>query len=157
MGIPDEMVVQLVNERIATVDDLVDFDKDTIQQVADSLRRLGGSIPYPTPNAAPGATIPTPPFVFGENSQKRILTAGDIVRYYDTTRRGIATSKISWNTVIKNFEAQWKAIKELNKGRQSRRPQYHQDPASNQGDPVIWVLPKQDHRASRNLLILRRT
>ena len=37
MGIPDETVVQLGNEEIMTVDDLVDFEKDTIQQFADSL------------------------------------------------------------------------------------------------------------------------
>ena len=37
MGIPDETVVQLGNEGITTVDDLVEFEKDTIQQVADSL------------------------------------------------------------------------------------------------------------------------
>ena len=38
MGISDETVVQLGNERITTVDNLVDFEKETIQQVADSLR-----------------------------------------------------------------------------------------------------------------------
>ena len=79
MGIPDETVVQLVNEGITTIEYLMDFYKDTIQQVTDSLRRPVGRIPDPTPNAAPGATIPTPPFVFGANSQKRLLAACDIV------------------------------------------------------------------------------
>ena len=66
MGIPDETVVQSGNEGVATIEDLVDFEKDTIQQVADSLMRPGRRILEPTPNTAPGATIPTPPFVFGE-------------------------------------------------------------------------------------------
>ena len=86
-----------------TVEDLVEFNKYTIQQVADSLRRPGG------------ATIPKVPFVFGENPQKRLLTTCDIVRYYETTGQGITTSNILWNMVIKNFEAQWKALKEQKK------------------------------------------
>ena len=110
MGIPDGTVVQLVNEGITTVDYLVDFDKKTIQQVADSLQRPGGKTPDPTPNASPGAMIPTPPFVFREKSQKRLITACDIVRYYETTGQGITTDNILWNTVIKNFEAEWKAL-----------------------------------------------
>ena len=116
MVIPDETVVQLGNEGITTVDDLMDFDKDTIQQVAESLRRPGGRIPDPTPNSAPGAKIPTPPLVFGAKSQKQLLAACDIVRYYETTGRGITTDNISWNTVINNFETQWKVIKERKKG-----------------------------------------
>ena len=64
MVILDEIVVQFGNEGITTVDDLVGFHKDTIQKVSDSLRRPGGRIPDPTPNAAPWAKIPTPPFVF---------------------------------------------------------------------------------------------
>ena len=116
MGIPDKTVVQLGNEGIMKVDDLADFDKDTINQVADSLRRPGCRIPDPTPNAEPGATIPTPPFVFRSESQKGLLAACEIVRYYKTTGRGITTAKISRNTVIKNFEAQWKALKKRKKG-----------------------------------------
>ena len=70
MGIPNATTIQLQNEGISIVDDLNDFDKDTLQQVADNLRRPGGRIPDPTPGAAPGATIPTTPFVFGAKSQK---------------------------------------------------------------------------------------
>ncbi len=80
MGIPHATVLQLQNEGISTVDDLIDFDKDTLQQVADNLRRPGGRIQDPTPGAVLGATIPTPPFVFGAKSQKRLLAACDIVR-----------------------------------------------------------------------------
>jgi hypothetical protein len=80
MGIPNETVIQLQAEGISTVDDLIDFDKDTLHQVADNLRRPGGRVPDPTPGAAVGATIPIPPFVFGAKSQKRLLSACDIVR-----------------------------------------------------------------------------
>ena len=95
---------------------MVEFEIDTIQQDADSLRRPGNSILDPTPNKAPMETIPTPPFVFGAKSQKQLLTACNIVRYYETTGRSITTANISWNMVIKNFEAQWKALKEQKKG-----------------------------------------
>ena len=80
MGIPDKMVVQLGNEGITNIDDLVEFEKETIQQVADSLGHPRGRILDPTPDSAPGSTIPTPPLVFGAKSHKRLLTACDIVR-----------------------------------------------------------------------------
>ena len=112
MGIPHATVIQLQAEGITSVDDLIDFDKDTLQQVADNLRRPGGRIPDPTPNAAAGATISTPPFVFGAKSQKRLLSACDIVRYYYTTGRALTPGNISWDPVIKNFADQWKALKD---------------------------------------------
>jgi hypothetical protein len=56
MGIPNETVVQLQQEGITTADDLVDFDKDTIEQISANLRRPAGRIPDPNPAAAPGAT-----------------------------------------------------------------------------------------------------
>jgi hypothetical protein len=116
MGIPNATVIQLQNEGISTVDDLNDFDKDTLQQVADNLRRPGGRVPDPTPGAAAGSTIPTPPFVFGAKSQKRLLAACDIVRYYEETGRPLTAGNIQWNTVIKNFGEQWKALKDRKAG-----------------------------------------
>ena len=68
MGIPHGTVIQLQQEGITIVDDLIDFDKNTIEQIAANLRRPAGRVPDPNPNAAPGATIPTPPFVFGAKS-----------------------------------------------------------------------------------------
>jgi hypothetical protein len=49
-------VVQLQEEGIDTVDDLADFDKDTIEQIAANLRRPAGRISDPNPGAAAGAT-----------------------------------------------------------------------------------------------------
>ena len=57
MGITDKTVVQLGNERITTVENLMGFEEETIQQVADILRCPGDKIPYPTPNVSPRATI----------------------------------------------------------------------------------------------------
>ena len=59
MGIPHEMVVKLQDEGIDDFKDLVDFDKDTIQQIVYNLRRPAGRVPDPNSNAAAGATVPT--------------------------------------------------------------------------------------------------
>ena len=62
MGIPHVTVLQLQQEGIMTVDDLTALDKDSLQQLANNLRRPGGRVPDPNPNADPGATIPTSDF-----------------------------------------------------------------------------------------------
>ena len=112
MGIPHATVIQLQAEGISTVNDLADFDKDSLQQLADNLRRPGGRVPDPNPNAAPGATIPTPPFVFGVKSQKWLLVACNLVRYYNAVGRPLTAANLQWNTVMRNFEIQWKALKD---------------------------------------------
>ena len=99
MVIPNTTVMHLCAEGIEAVADLADFDKDSLQQLADNLRGCGGHVLDPNPGAPAGATIPTPPFVFGAKSQKRIAVTCD-------------------NTVMKNSEIQWKAPKER-KGDQS--------------------------------------
>jgi hypothetical protein len=54
MGIPHATVVQLAKEGISSVIDLADFDKESLQQLAGNLRRLG-RVPDPNPAAQPGA------------------------------------------------------------------------------------------------------
>jgi hypothetical protein len=87
MGIPHPTVAQMQAEGITNVQDLADFDKESLQQMTDNLRRPGGRVPDPIPNAAPGTTIPTPAFVFGAKSQKRLQVATDLIKYYDATGR----------------------------------------------------------------------
>ena len=94
MGIPHATVVQLQEEGIDQVDDLVDFDKDTITQVAANLRRPAGRIADPTPGAAAGATIPTPSFVFGAKSQMRLTSAASLLRYYNTVGRNTTAGNL---------------------------------------------------------------
>ena len=59
MGIPHATMVQMQQEGIQLVADLADFEKDSLQQLADNLRKPGGRIAHPDPNAPVGATIPT--------------------------------------------------------------------------------------------------
>jgi hypothetical protein len=73
MSIPNRTVVQLQTEGLSGVEDLADFDKETIEGIiASNLRCPAGRIADPNPGAAAGATISTPPFAFGSKSQQRI-------------------------------------------------------------------------------------
>ena len=94
MGIPHETMVQMQREGIQTVADLADFEKQELQQLADNLRKPGGRIPDPNPNAALGATIPMPAFTYGAKSQKRLTVACDLVRFYQTVGRDLTAANI---------------------------------------------------------------
>jgi hypothetical protein len=94
MGIPNPTVAQMQAEGITNVQDQADFDTESLQQ-----------------NAAPGTTIPTPAFVFGAKSQKKLLVAKDLIKYYDATGRDYTAANLQWNHVMKNFDVQWKALK----------------------------------------------
>ena len=97
MAIPHDSVVQLVVEGISEVDDLRDFDKDNLDQVANNLRRPpGGAAAFP----------------FGAKSQKRLLAAANMVRFYDTIGRDTSARNMMWSPIIRNFEEIWKALKQ---------------------------------------------
>ena len=88
------MVIQLQVEGITGIHDLADFDKDTLQQLADNLRKPAGHVPDPNPAAAAGATIPTPSFVFGTKSQHCISVACEIVCCYNAVRPDITAANM---------------------------------------------------------------
>ena len=140
MGVQHAMVVQLALEGIQTVDDLADFDKEALQQLADNLRRPGGRVPNPDPGAAVGSTIPTPAFVFGAKSQIRLGIACELVQYYNTVGRDLTAVSMRWNNVIKNFKIQWKALKTK---RDEDTPEV---PKISKSLPIInWMEAFQDH------------
>ena len=111
MGIPHATMVQMQQERIQSVVDLADFEKKSLQ-LADNLRKPGGRIADPDPNAPVGATIPTPAFTYGAKSQKRLTVACEFIWYYQTVGRDLTAANIQWNQVMSNFEIQWKALKD---------------------------------------------
>ena len=106
MAIPHATVVQLSAKGINMVDDLTELDRDTIQQIASNL------CPPPVGQH----------YVFGAKSQKWLLAACEIVCYYDTVGRPLTTGNIAWNTVVKNFEIQWKAPKDKKDGDEPETP-----------------------------------
>ena len=139
MGIPHTTMLQLQSEGITLVSDLVDFNKDSLQQLADNLRRPGGHVPDPNPAAQPASAIPTPPFVFGAKSQRCIAVACDLVKYYVTVGHDLTAANLQWNTVMKNFDIQWTTLKEK-KGDDSPRT-----PKISKVLPVIkWMEAFQD-------------
>ena len=62
MGVPQAMVIHLQAEGIQSVADLADFEKDSLQQLADNSHHPGQHILDPKPNGKQGVMIPIPPF-----------------------------------------------------------------------------------------------
>lgn len=126
MSMNGATVQQLVHEGIQTVDDLVNFDEDSLKQVAENLRRPPGRIPDPTigqaGGAAAGAMIQAPPFPFSAKSQSRLLVATDLLKFYRTIGFVITPGSMQWNPVMQNFSEQWKAIKDAKKETQPEVP-----------------------------------
>ena len=105
-------MLQQQSKGITLVSDLVDFNRASLQQLADNLRHPGGRVPNPNPAAQPGSTIRTPPLVFGAKSQRHIAVACDLVKYYMTVGHDLTAANLQWNKAMKNFDIQWTALKE---------------------------------------------
>ena len=80
MVIPNDMVEKLQNKGIRIVAELIDFDKYTIKHIFANRFWPSVSIPCPNPGGVPGATIHMHLFVFGYNSQKRLVVAAKLLR-----------------------------------------------------------------------------
>ena len=83
MVITEVTGIQLHQEGSNKPINIVEFDKDIFKQVANNLRHPGGRIPDPDPNSDTGATIMMTPFIFLANSYIPILTACNMLHYYD--------------------------------------------------------------------------
>jgi flagellar hook-basal body complex protein FliE len=110
MSIPNATRLQLQTEGLDTIHDLLEFDDDTLKQITENLRRPGGRIPDPAPDAGANDTIPTPPFVFGAKSQKRLKIAVKAAKYYETTGREMTPGNMAWTNTLKNFAEHWVAL-----------------------------------------------
>ena len=110
---------RLAGEGIQVINDLVDFDEDSLKQVAENLRRPAGRMPDPTigqvGGAVAGATIPIPPFALGAKSHTRLVAATELLKFYRTIGRVLDAASMRWDQVMRNFSEQWKAIKEAKK------------------------------------------
>ncbi len=111
MGLQVATKDKLADEGIQNPSDLADFDEDTLKKAAANLRNPGDRIANPDPNAQAGSTIPRPPYVFGAQSQKRLMEAGELIRFYDTIGRALTVANIKYDPIIKDFTKQWKALK----------------------------------------------
>ena len=100
LGIPHGTVEQMAIEGIVDESDLTDMDENAVKQMAENLRRPPGG---------------GPAFAFGAKSHKRFLVACDLLKYYETVGRDVTAANIRWNHVMRNFDIQWKALKERSK------------------------------------------
>ena len=80
MALPAATFNQFAVEGIQTFDDLLDFEKDSLDQMANNLRR---------PADGAGA------FAFGAKSHKRLLVTIKLVKYYDTVGRTLTAVNIA--------------------------------------------------------------
>ena len=110
MALPAATHVAIAQEGLEDLADLVKFYERSLKKITENLRRPGGRVPDPDPNAAAGATILTSAFVFGANSQLRLKAAFDIAQYYETTSRALSAGNMRWNPVIKTFTEHWKSL-----------------------------------------------
>ena len=125
LAIPYATVIHLSTEGIDNVDNLGDFDKNNLNQVATNLRR-------PPESAAA--------FTFGAKSQKTLLAASNLVRLYDNIGRDLTAAYMRWNPIMKNFEEQWKALVA------KRGDGYPETPLISKALPIIkWCEAFKDH------------
>ena len=90
MATPHNAREQSQSEGITDHSALVDFTEEAMAMIIQNLRRPGGRIQDPDQNATPGATMPTPPFILGANSQMRLIVACDLMRCYETVGRSLS-------------------------------------------------------------------
>ena len=107
MAIPHAIVAKIQQEGIDTASDLTKFDKISISQIADNLRRPGGRVVDPNDAAS---TITTPPFIFGAKSQQRLNVACDMVRFYGMIGQTLTAPNLQWTPVMSNFKDLWKSL-----------------------------------------------
>jgi hypothetical protein len=119
MGIPRERVIQLRDEGITGIDDLGEVDMASFEGIsAKNFQRPTGGIPDPaTGDAAAGATIPTPPFMLGVKSLKRLTVVSNLLKYYEMVGRVTSVANVCWDPIVKeDFEVQWEALETLKDG-----------------------------------------
>src|SRR5687768_7327182 len=115
MALANHTMVQLVTERLATVDVQSKFYNESWKQIADNLRHPTGHEPDPQPNAAAGVTIPIQPFVFGAKSQHCLKAASNLVQYYDVVGRSPTAPNMQWDSIIKALKNYWKFLTDRKK------------------------------------------
>jgi hypothetical protein len=133
MAIPAVTRAQLATEGIINVDDLAKFDAENLKQIANNLRRPSGRVPV-DPDEPDGATMPTPPFVFGAKSLNRLKVASNLIRYYEAVGRDLTAANMHWDPIIKLCIDHCKSLKDRKK---EDRPD---TPKITRGLPVVkWT------------------
>eukprot|EP00957_Ditylum_brightwellii_P023030 1738087-Ditylum_brightwellii.AAC.1 len=113
MEVSKEMLVQLGKEGIKEVEDLAEFNKDIWKQVAENLKHPGSWMKNTVKEANQNhATVPQTPYLFGARTQKRLLKASKLMRYYKMVGCRVTVSNTVYKTIIKSFTNQWANLKD---------------------------------------------
>lgn len=108
MGLDARTRVHLQSEGIINVEDLAEFsDDDNWKQVLENCRKP------PKVLDANGVLVEQEAFHIGAKSLHRLKVAAIAVEYYLATDRPLTAAGLQWETPLKNFETQWKAILHL--------------------------------------------
>eukprot|EP00957_Ditylum_brightwellii_P111172 8476870-Ditylum_brightwellii.AAC.1 len=67
-------------------------------------------------------TVSQTPYLFGARSQKRLLEASKLMRYYKTVGCHVTVSNTIYETVIKSFTNQWAGLKDWKRQTQPMVP-----------------------------------
>eukprot|EP00957_Ditylum_brightwellii_P110372 8418320-Ditylum_brightwellii.AAC.1 len=114
MEIAKEMMAQLGKEGIKELEDLAEFSNEIWKQVAENLKRPGCQMKNPNrnPDNNNPATVPQTLYLFGARTQKRLIEASELIRYYETVGHHLTVSNTVYKTVIRSFTNQWASLKD---------------------------------------------
>ena len=106
IGVPDprERREAIQEQGLNTINDLLEFDKESIDTLCYAVRKPGGTIPDPDPNAAANATIPNPGYSVPAICEKRLIAAAYTAKMYEMIGRPITADTLS-RARIKRYEA----------------------------------------------------
>ena len=107
MCIPRPTVNQLAVEGIVTVQDLEEFDDDSLDTLSANLRKPAGTMADPND---PTRVVPLHGFVFGAKSLKRLKVAAEAIRYYTTVGRELTPTNMNHSNVLQTFDEEWKSL-----------------------------------------------
>eukprot|EP00956_Cyclotella_meneghiniana_P044140 scaffold303339_cov89-Cyclotella_meneghiniana.AAC.1 len=111
MGLTARTRGYLQTEGISMIEDLLEFSsKDSWTQIVENCKRP------PQVTDAAGNLVNQAAFHIGAKSLHRLQVAAIAVEYYAATDRTITPQAMQWDTTLKNFEVQWKAIKAAKDG-----------------------------------------
>jgi len=94
MAMDAAVVAALAQEGITGVADLEEFKSEQIEQIVKNLRSLQN------------------PLTLGAKSKNRLIVACEMVRYYGAVNRNLTAANMQWQGPLRNFEQQWKAMKD---------------------------------------------
>ena len=105
LGFVTRTVAQLKLEGLESPNDLVDFDKKSLETVCSNLRKPGKT------KGRGNVLVDQEPFFVSAKSIMRLTVALEVARYYETVGRPMDVDNMTW-TRMKSFDVQWKALKD---------------------------------------------